>query len=112
MEQVKTARELGLGKPKVGYRWDAGSTPPGDTEPGRWMVRRSFRAWLVLFHSFEGTEYIIQAFSPTEEGERAAKTMAVKLVKMAQEIAQTTRGVRLNNEYGKANPGNSQYGSD
>lgn len=107
MEQVKTAQELGLGKPKVGYRWDAGSTPPGDEEPGRWAVRRDPRAWVVLFHSFEGTEYIIQTFSPTEEGERAAKIMAVKLVKMAREVAQTTRGMRLNNEYGKANPRDS-----
>ena len=101
MEQVKTSRELGFGEPKVGYQWDVGSTPRGNEEPGQWTVRRDPKAWVVLFHSFKGTDYIIQTFSPTEEGERAAKTMAVKLVKMAHEAAQTTRGKRLSNQHGK-----------
>jgi len=82
-QQVKTARELGFGEPKVGYEWDAGSTPPGDAAPGRWIVRREGNSWVVLFHASHGTEYVIHTFPPTEDGERAAKTMAVKLVDFA-----------------------------
>lgn len=80
---MKTLRELGFGEPKPGYEWDAGNTPPGDKSPGQWTARRDPENWVVLFHSFNGPEYIIQTFSPTEDGERAAKTMALKLVDIA-----------------------------
>jgi len=83
MEQVKTARELGLGEPKRGYEWEAGGTPPGDSVPGRWTATKRARDWAVLFHSDKGAEYIIHTFPLTEEGERAAKTMAMKLVDIA-----------------------------
>jgi len=83
MEQVKTARELGFDEPAVGYQWDAGNTPPGDAIPGQWLVKRERKGWVVLFHTSEGTEYIIHTFPPTEDGERAAKTMALKLVDFA-----------------------------
>jgi hypothetical protein len=83
MEQAKTARELGFEEPEVGYEWDAGSTPPGDSVPGRWLVRRDGDNWVVLFHASNGVEYVIHAFPPDEDGERGAKTMALKLVDFA-----------------------------
>jgi hypothetical protein len=83
VEQVKTARELGLGEPQPGYEWEAGWTPPGDSAPGWWTVIKRARDWAVLFHYNEGAQYIIQTFTPTEEGERAAKIMALKLVDIA-----------------------------
>lgn len=83
MEQVKTAREMGLGKPKLGYEWEAGRTPPGDSAPGRWTVAKRAQDWAVLFHSEKGTEYVIHTFPLSEAGEKAAKTMAAKLVDIA-----------------------------
>jgi hypothetical protein len=83
MEQVKTARELGLGEPKRGYEWEGGGTPPGDSAPGRWTATKRARDWAVLFHSDKGAQYLIHTFPLTEEGERAAKTMALKLVDIA-----------------------------
>jgi hypothetical protein len=83
MDQIKTARELGLSEPEPGYEWEAGGAPPGDTVPGRWMVKKRARDWVVLFHSDKGTQYVIHTFTLTEEGERAAKTMALKLVDIA-----------------------------
>lgn len=100
MERVKTSSELGFGEPKPGYEWDAGNTPPADKSPGRWMVRKDEDSWVVLFHSFMGNpqvgferrgfsksaagpDYTIARFPPTENGERAAKTMALKLVDRA-----------------------------
>jgi len=82
-EQVKTARELGFEEPKVGYEWEAGNTPPGDSAPGRWLVKREGERWVVFFQTSKGTEYIIHTFPPDEDGERAAKTMAIKLVDFA-----------------------------
>jgi len=82
-QQVKTARELGLSEPKVGYEWEAGSTPLGDSAPGRWIVRRKGDNWVVLFHTSKGPEYVIHTFPPSEDGERAAKAMALKLVDFA-----------------------------
>ncbi|MBA7471045.1 hypothetical protein ES707_06338 [subsurface metagenome] len=91
VEEVKTSRELGFGEPKVGYEWDAGNTPPEDKEPGRWTVKRNEDSWVVLFHSsiykppqYVGPDYVIATFPPTEDGERAAKKMALKLVDMAR----------------------------
>ena len=82
--EVKTHRELYGKEPAIGYEWDAGNTPPGDKEPGRWTVRRSRDNWVVLFHFLNGRpENIISTFPPTEDGERAAKTMALKLVDVA-----------------------------
>jgi len=81
--EEKTHRELHSKEPAVGYEADMGLTPAGDKSPGRWTVRRDPEAWVVLFHSFNGPEYVIQPFSPTEDGERAAKTMALKLVDIA-----------------------------
>ena len=84
MERVKTARELGFNEPEVGYEWDAGNTPPGDAAPGKWAVRRNPDHWVVLFHFFDGQPAnIISTFPPTEDGERVAKTMALKLVDVA-----------------------------
>lgn len=83
MEQIKTSQELGFEEPKVGYEWDAGNTPPGYKSPGRWTVRRDPDNWVVLFHSFSGAEYVIQTFSPTEDGERACKTIALMLLEIA-----------------------------
>jgi hypothetical protein len=83
MVEVKTAKELGHSTPRVGYEWDAGLTPPGDPAPGRWTVKREEEDWVVLFHSFKGPEYRICIFDPTEEGERAAKKMALTLVDIA-----------------------------
>ena len=83
MEQVKTARELGLGEPQRGYEWEAGGTPPEDSAPGRWTVKKRARDWAVLFYSDKGAQYVIHTFSPTEEGERAARTMALTLVDIA-----------------------------
>jgi hypothetical protein len=83
MEQVKTARESGFDEPKVGYEWNAGDTPPGDSAPGRWIVRREGNNWVVLFHAFKGPTYVIHTFPPTENGERAAKIMTLKLIEIA-----------------------------
>jgi len=89
VEEVKTSRELGFGEPTVGYEWDAGNTPPGDKSPGRWTVKRNDDSWVVLFHSFIykplGPDYVIATFPPTEDGERVAKNMALRLVDMAWE---------------------------
>jgi hypothetical protein len=82
-KMIKTHRELHGLDPEVGYEWDAGNTPPGDSAPGRWTVRREDGQWVVLFHSFKGPEYVITTFAPTEDGERAAKTMALKSVEIA-----------------------------
>lgn len=82
--EVKTHRELHGKEPEPGYEWDAGNTPPRDKEPGRWMVRRDRDNWVVLFHFSNGRpENIISTFPPTEDGERAAKIMALKLVDVA-----------------------------
>ncbi len=83
MEQVKTEQGSGLGKPKLGREWEAGGTPPGDSAPGRWAVARRVRDWAVLFRSAKGAEYIVHTFPLTEAGERAARTMAAKLVDVA-----------------------------
>ena len=83
MEQVKTAQELGLGKPKLGYEWEAGETPPGDSAPGRWAAIKRTRDWAIVFRSDKGVEYLIHTFPLTEAGERSAKTMAMKLVDIA-----------------------------
>lgn len=99
VEEVKTSRELGFGEPKVGYEADMGNTPPGDPNPGHWTVRRETDSWALIFHSFvaypvsgfykkgfdpgPGPDYIIATFLPTEEGERAVKKMALRLVDMA-----------------------------
>ena len=83
MEQVKTARELGHGKPEPGYEWEAGVTPPGDSAPGRWTAIKRARDWAVIFRSDKGAEYLIHTFPLSEVGERAAKTMAMKLVDIA-----------------------------
>jgi len=83
MEQVKTAQELGLGKPRLGYEWEAGGTPPGDSAPGQWAAIKRTRDWGVIFRSTKGAEYVIHTFPQTEAGERAAKTMAMKLVDIA-----------------------------
>ena len=80
MEQVKTAQELGQGKPKYGYEWEAGTTPPGDSAPGRWSAIKRTRDWAVLFRSDKGVEYVIHTFPLSEIGERAAKTMAMTAV--------------------------------
>jgi len=98
MEQVKTAQELGLGKPRPGYEWEAGGTPPGDSAPGRWAAIKRTRDWAVIFRSDKGAEYIIHTFPLSEAGERAAKNMAMKLVDIAWgknarvEQAKTTPG--------------------
>jgi hypothetical protein len=81
--EIKTNQELHGKEPQVGYEWDAGLTPPSDPAPGRWTVRREQDKWVVLFHSFNGPEYRIHAFPPTEDGERAAKRMALTLVDIA-----------------------------
>jgi len=83
MEQAKTAQELGLGKPGPGYEWEAGGTPPGDSAPGRWASIKRTRDWAVIFRSDKGAEYLIHTFPLSEAGERAAKTMAMKLVDIA-----------------------------
>jgi len=83
MEQVKTARESGFDEPTVGYEWGAGDTPPGDSAPGRWAVMREENKWVVAFHAFRGPTYVIHTFPSTEDGERAAKIMALKLVDIA-----------------------------
>jgi len=90
---VLTEKECGHREPKAGYEWDAGCTLPMDPSPGRWTVRRDTNHWVVLFHSFTivHTEYIIQSFSPTEDGERAAKTMALKLVDIARSKSEYRR---------------------
>ncbi len=81
--EVKTHRELHGKEPVAGYEADMGLTPPGDKSPGRWTVRRDPNGWIILFHSFNGPEYVVQTFSPTDEGERAAKAMALRLVDIA-----------------------------
>ena len=83
MEQVETTQELGHGKPEPGYEWEAGATPPGDSAPGRWAAIKRARDWAVLFRSDKGVEYIIHTFPLSDAGERAAKTMAAKLVEIA-----------------------------
>lgn len=83
MEQVKTEQGPGLGKPKLGREWEAGGTPPGDSAPGRWAVAKRARDWAVLFRSAKGAEYVIHTFPLSEAGERAARTMAAKLVEVA-----------------------------
>ncbi len=83
MEQIKTEQGSDLGKLKLGLEWEVGGTPPGDSAPGRWAVTRRVRDWAVVFRSAKGAEYVINTFPLTEAGERAAKTMAAKLVDVA-----------------------------
>jgi hypothetical protein len=83
MEQVRTEQGPGLGKPKLGPEWEAGGTPPGDSAPGLWAVAKRARDWAVLFRSAKGVEYVVHTFPLSETGERAAKTMAAKLVDIA-----------------------------
>ena len=87
-DEIKTYRELHGEEPPVGYEWDAGNTPLGDSNPGRWTVRRGKDNWIILFHPFPlgSTEldYVISTFSPTEDGESAAKAMALKIVDAAR----------------------------
>ena len=83
MEQVKTEQGPGLDKLKLGLEWEAGGTPPGDSAPGRWAVAKRARDWAVLFRSAKGVEYVIHTFPLSEDGEKAAKTMAAKLVDVA-----------------------------
>lgn len=79
MPQTKTL-DLDLGGHEVGYRWLAGETPPRDKSPGSWMVWKNQEEWVIVFHSLGGPKYAIATFTPTDEGERAAKVMALKLV--------------------------------
>jgi hypothetical protein len=83
MEQLRTEQELGLAKPRRGYEWEAGETPPGDSAPGRWVAIKRARDWAVIFRSTKGNEYVIHTFTLSEAGEKAAKTMAIKLVEIA-----------------------------
>jgi hypothetical protein len=83
MEQAKTAQELGLSRAKLGYEWEAGATPPGDSAPGRWATIKRAQDWAVIFRSDKGAEYVIYTFPPNDAGERAAKLMALKLVEIA-----------------------------
>jgi hypothetical protein len=83
MERLRTEHELGLGKPGRGYEWEAGETPPGDSAPGRWATVKRAQDWAVVFRSDKGNEYLIHTFPLNESGERAAKTMAMKLVEVA-----------------------------
>lgn len=71
---------LDLGEHLCGYEWEAGETPPGDAAPGKWVVRKVPDEWVVLFRSRKGAEYLIQNFSPTDDGEKAAKGMALRLI--------------------------------
>ncbi len=85
MAETRTTENLDLGNHESGYEWVAGTTPPNDTAPGNWVVKLT-RVWTVVFRSAPtGAEYIIQAFSPDDEGERVAKVMANKLVDIAWE---------------------------
>lgn len=80
MTEVKT---LDLGRHDTGYEWRAGETPPGDSTPGYWMVRKDQTRWTVLFRSQSGAEYFIYTFSLADDREKLAKEMAVKLVDFA-----------------------------
>ena len=85
MTETRTTENLDIGNHEPGYEWAAGETPPNDTAPGKWVVKLT-HVWAVVFRSAPtGAEYIIQAFSPDDEGERVAKTMANKLVDIAWE---------------------------
>lgn len=83
MEELRTEQGPGLGKPGLRFEWEVGSTPPGDSAPGTWSVVRRARDWAILFRSAKGAEYVIHTFPLSETGERAAKTMATKLVDIA-----------------------------
>lgn len=99
MPEVRTAENLDLGNHKPGYEWAAGSTPPNDAAPGKWMVEYDGVWWRALFRSApSGVEYPIQAFSPDDEGERVAKVMANKLVDIAWEAYRNDPRRRLKNE--------------
>lgn len=98
MEQAKTAQELGLSEAKLGYEWEAGATPPGDSAPGRWATIKRARDWVVVFRSDKGAEYVIYAFPPNDAGERAAKLMALKLVEIAWGKHSEVKTVRAGQE--------------
>jgi hypothetical protein len=83
MAEIKTL-DLDLGGHEVGYKWLAGKTPPRNWSPGRWVVRRDPSEWVIVFYSLHGPKYTIATFTPTDEGERAAKVMALKLVENAR----------------------------
>lgn len=101
MEQMKTAQELGLGKAVYGREWEAGETPPGDSAPGKWAAAKRARDWAVLFRSTKGIEYVIHTFPLTSTGERAARSMAAKLVEIAW--GKNTQAVRTP-DIAKKNP--------
>jgi hypothetical protein len=84
MPKIKTAEDLDLGGHEPGYEWVAGQSPPDDDYPGKWIVRLS-DVWAVVFRTEMKVEYPIQRFNPTDEGEKAAKIMANKLVDNAWE---------------------------
>lgn len=83
MAEIET-KDLDLGEHEEGYSWVSGSTPEGDPAPGRWLVRKTAEAWTVNFRSINRVEYVIQDYADTEEGERVAKLMALKLVDIAR----------------------------
>lgn len=89
-----TSQELDLGNTEIGYEWLAGSTPSTHKTPGRWIVKREPKKWVILYQGLlEGAPQalreealrgsIIRSFPPTEEGERLAKTTALQIVATA-----------------------------
>lgn len=78
--ETKETIDLDLGNYGPGYFWRAGETPPGDKAPGEWLVRRDVNRWVVVFRSLNGPEYPIYPFSPTMDGQKLAKNMALRLV--------------------------------
>jgi len=83
MPNLKTAKDLDLYGHEAGYEWEAGQTPPGDSATGTWLVRRTADSWVVIFRSAAGPEYEIMPLPATDNGERVAKVMALKLVDIA-----------------------------
>lgn len=83
MPEARTAENLDLGNHEAGYEWVAGEMPPRGYVPGVCFVRKYTDCWTVIFRSAAGAEYIIQPFRLTDNGERAAKVMANKLVNRA-----------------------------
>lgn len=104
MTEAKATAKMDLGGHDVGYEWEAGSTRPSDPQPGKWVVKLTQAGWKVVYRPLSaaassnvvqaeapvgasimnGPEYPIYEFPPTDGGEVAAKTMALKLVDIAR----------------------------
>jgi hypothetical protein len=85
MTTINASPDIDLSTLAVGQEWEASSTPPGDRDPGCWVVRRRRESFALIFRADSGPEYDIHSMPDTKEGRRIIKYMAHQVVKFAWE---------------------------